>query len=59
MTNAEPADPILAEIHQTRQALLKQHGGVAGLAAFLREQEKHTTREIACPADKQGDQVEQ
>jgi len=46
-TTNEPADLILNEIHQTRLALIKQHGGVAGLAAFLRAEEANTDREVA------------
>lgn len=45
-TIAEPADTILDEIHETRRRLLQQHGGVRGLAAFLRAQEAKTDREI-------------
>jgi len=43
----DPPDPILEELHATRRRLLKEHGGVAGLAAFLREEEAKTTRTIA------------
>lgn len=32
-------DPILAEIHQTRQQLLLENGGLEGLAEFLRKQD--------------------
>ena len=35
----EPPDPILEELHATRRRLLKEHGGVSGLAAFLRQEE--------------------
>jgi hypothetical protein len=38
-----PPDPILEELHATRRELLKQHGGVAGLVAFLRKEEAKTT----------------
>ena len=40
----EPPDPILEELHATRRQLLKEHGGVSGLAAFLRDEEAKTTR---------------
>jgi hypothetical protein len=30
---------IIEELHLTRQRLLKEHGGVAGLANYLRQQE--------------------
>ena len=30
---------LLDEIHLTRQRLLNEHGGIAGLAAFLRQRE--------------------
>ncbi len=40
----EPPDPILEELHATRRQLLKEHGGVSGLAAFLRNEEAKTTR---------------
>jgi hypothetical protein len=33
-------DIILDELHATRQQLLLEHGGVAGLAAYLRQEEK-------------------
>ena len=48
MTN--PPDPILDEIHKTRRELLKEHGSVAGLAAFLREEEAKSQRTIAEPS---------
>ena len=47
----DPPDPILEELHATRRQLLKEHGGVSGLAAFLREEEAKTTRTIADPSD--------
>ena len=43
----DPPDPILDELHATRRRLLKEHGGVSGLAAFLRQEEAKTTRPIA------------
>ncbi len=43
----DPPDPILEELHATRRRLLKEHGGVAGLAAFLRQEEAKTARPIA------------
>ena len=46
----DPPDPILEELHATRRQLLKEHGGIAGLAAFLRKEEAKTTRPIAGPA---------
>ena len=45
----DPADPILAELHATRRRLLAEHGGVAGLAAFLRQEEAKSERRIAVP----------
>ena len=45
----EPPDPILEELHATRRQLLKEHGGVSGLAAFLRNEEAKTTRTMAEP----------
>ena len=39
----DPPDPILEELHATRRRLLKEHGGVSGLAAFLRQEEAKTT----------------
>ena len=47
----EPPDPILEELHATRRQLLKEHGGISGLAAFLRKEEAKTTRTIAEPSD--------
>jgi hypothetical protein len=44
-----PPDDILAELHATRRQLLQQHGGVAGLAAFLRQQEAAGGEQIAKP----------
>lgn len=38
-TLPDATDPILAEIHNARRNLLEKHGGISGLAAFLREQE--------------------
>ena len=46
----EPSDPILEELHATRRQLLKEHGGISGLAAFLRKEEAKTTRTIAEPS---------
>ena len=46
---AEPADTILEEIHETRRRLLQEHGGIRGLASFLREQEAKANREIRAP----------
>ena len=45
----EPADPILEELHATRRRLLAEHGGVAGLASFLRQEESKSERRIAVP----------
>lgn len=45
----EPADPILEELHATRRKLLAEHGGVAGLASFLRREESKSERRIAVP----------
>ena len=47
----DPPDPILEELHLTRRRLLKEHGGIAGLAAFLRKEEAQSTRTIAEPSD--------
>ena len=44
--NTEPADVVLEELHETRRRLLQRHGGVAGLAAYLREQERKSDRKI-------------
>jgi len=44
-----PPDPILEELHATRRKLLAEHGDVAGLAAFLRQEEAKSTRPIAKP----------
>lgn len=38
-TTNDPPDPILEELHATRRQLLAQHGGVHGLAKFLRDEE--------------------
>ena len=46
----EPPDPILEELHATRRQLLKEHGGISGLAAFLRKEEAKTTRTMAEPS---------
>jgi hypothetical protein len=46
----DPPDPNLEEIHATRRQLLKEHCGVAGLAAFLREEEAKFTRTVAEPS---------
>jgi hypothetical protein len=48
-TIAEPVDAILEEIHETRRRLLQQHGGIHGLASFLRAQEAKGDREIRTP----------
>ena len=45
----DPPDPILEEIHATRRQLLKEHGGVAGLAVFFKNEEAKSTRTIAAP----------
>ncbi len=39
-------DTILREIHETRRRLLEEHGGIAGLAAYLRDQEAKSNRKI-------------
>ena len=46
-TMNDPPDPILKELHATRRRLLKEHGGVSGLAAFLRQEEAKTKWPIA------------
>ena len=46
----DPPDPILEELHATRRQLLKEHGGVSGLAAFLRKEEAKSTRTIVDPS---------
>lgn len=46
----DPPDPILEELQATRRQLLKEHGGISGLAAFLRKEEAKTTRSIAEPS---------
>ena len=48
----DPPDPILEELHATRRQLLVEHGGVAGLAAFLRMEEAKSTRVITEPGDR-------
>jgi hypothetical protein len=35
----ETKKSIIDELHLTRQQLLKEHGGIAGLAKYLRDQE--------------------
>ena len=45
----DPTDPIVEELHATRRRLLAEHGGVAGLAAFLRQEESKSDRRIASP----------
>lgn len=41
--NTRPAeehhDPIVAEVRAHRRQLVKEHGGIKGLAEFLREQD--------------------
>lgn len=40
MQNPKATKPsIIEELHLTRQRLLKEHGGIAGLATYLRQQE--------------------
>ena len=48
----DPPDPILEELHATRRQLLKEHGGIAGLAAFLRQEEAKSNRTIVKTSDK-------
>jgi hypothetical protein len=50
----DPPDTILDELHATRRQLLLQHGGVAGLAAFLRQQEAAGGRQIVEPTSGSG-----
>lgn len=45
-------DAVLANLHATRRRLLEEHGGVRGLAAFLRQEEKKSTRPIAATLGK-------
>jgi hypothetical protein len=35
----EENDPIVAEVRAHRRQLVKEHGGIEGLAKFLREQD--------------------
>ena len=60
-TTAEPTDTILEEIHETRRRLLQEHGGVHGLAEFLREQEAKGDRGTVCaepgPPDREPPRV--
>ena len=46
-----PRDPILDELHATRRRLLEEHGGIAGLAAFLRREEAKSARVFVRPAE--------
>jgi hypothetical protein len=39
MTRMSHEDPIVAEVHATREKLLKQYGGAEGYATHLREME--------------------
>lgn len=41
-TQNETEDPVIAEVRKTRRRLLQEHGGVAGLASFLRRAEKES-----------------
>lgn len=50
-----PADAVLEEIHETRRKLLNRHGGIAGLATFLREQEANSDRIIPAPDSPPGE----
>jgi hypothetical protein len=50
----EPPDTILNELHATRRQLLQQHGGVAGLAAFLRQEEAKRGDQIVKPPNDAG-----
>ena len=45
----EPADTVLQEIHETRRRLLQEHGGIHGLADFLRAQEAKAKWEVSEP----------
>jgi hypothetical protein len=45
------SNPILDEIHETRRELLRKHGGIAGLMAFLRSQEAVSTRKQITPPE--------
>jgi len=47
---SEPRNKILDEIHAIREKLINDHGGIAGLAAFLRQREANTDREIRVPS---------
>jgi len=42
---------ILDDLHKNRQRLISQHGGIAGLAVYLRKQEATTDRKVFSPAD--------
>lgn len=33
-------DPVIREVREVRRQLVQQHGGLAGLAAFLRQAEQ-------------------
>ncbi|MEX2120823.1 MAG: hypothetical protein WD847_14625 [Pirellulales bacterium] len=44
-----PPDTVLDELHSIRRRLLQQHGGIAGLAAFLRQEEAKSGEQIVEP----------
>ena len=50
----EPVDTILEEIHQTRRKLLEEHGGIAGLAAYLRQLEAKIDHVVPAPDSSNG-----
>ncbi len=62
LTEAD-VDPILSEIHRTRQHLLAEHGGLSGLARFLRKQDvkresAEPNRKFAAPEHEQRSATE-
>lgn len=39
-------DPIVEEVRRNREALLEEHGGLAGLIEYLKKQENEHTERI-------------
>ena len=50
-SNEHDDDPIVAEVRAHRRKLVEEHGGIEGLAKFLREQDaKRHQREREAPS---------
>jgi hypothetical protein len=47
----QPGDPLIDEVRQTRERLVREHGGLAGWAKYLQElQKQHPEKLVPRPS---------